>query len=145
MHPVCPRDSLDRGSVPRRGVSAILAMSGAAAVAVLLTACTRASTAEVLETAGHPAKEASEEEIKLEPTPAPEPTKKRAGLDPSAYYDPPTVDAKPPKLLTRSTSAPDFPNVILTTHEGKEVKFYEDLVKGKIVVINFMFATCQDT
>ena len=30
-------------------------------------------------------------------------------------------------------------------HEGKEVKFYDDLVKDKIVVINFMFATCQGT
>ena len=38
-----------------------------------------------------------------------------------------------------------IPNVVLTTHLGKKVKFYDDLVKDKIVVINFMYATCTDT
>jgi protein SCO1/2 len=36
-----------------------------------------------------------------------------------------------------------FPNVTLTTHEGKKVKFYDDLMKDKIVVLNFMYATCE--
>ncbi|MBL8149861.1 MAG: SCO family protein [Blastocatellia bacterium] len=36
-----------------------------------------------------------------------------------------------------------FPNVELTTHEGKKVRFYEDLIKDKIVVFNFMYATCD--
>jgi protein SCO1/2 len=36
-----------------------------------------------------------------------------------------------------------FPNVELTTHEGKKVKFYDDLVKGKIVLINFMYVKCE--
>jgi protein SCO1/2 len=35
-----------------------------------------------------------------------------------------------------------FPNVVLTTHEGKSVRFYDDLLKDKIVVINLMYATC---
>src|SRR5437660_11139197 len=35
-----------------------------------------------------------------------------------------------------------FPNVVLTTHLGKEVRFYDDLIKGKIVTINLMFTTC---
>lgn len=35
-----------------------------------------------------------------------------------------------------------LPNVELTTHEGKKVRFYDDLIKGKIVVINFMYADC---
>ena len=35
-----------------------------------------------------------------------------------------------------------FPNVVLTTHLGKEVRFYDDLIKSKIVTINFMFTTC---
>lgn len=35
-----------------------------------------------------------------------------------------------------------LPNVELTTHEGKKVRFYDDLVKDKIVVINFMYAEC---
>ena len=36
-----------------------------------------------------------------------------------------------------------FPNVELTTHEGKKVRFYDDLIKDKIVVINFMYAECE--
>ena len=38
-----------------------------------------------------------------------------------------------------------FPNVVLTTHQGKKVRFYDDLLKGKVVVINFMFTTCNGT
>jgi protein SCO1 len=36
-----------------------------------------------------------------------------------------------------------LPNVELTTQEGRKVRFYDDLVKGKVVAINFMFATCR--
>ena len=36
-----------------------------------------------------------------------------------------------------------FPNFELTTHEGKKVHFYDDLIKNKIVVINFMYVKCQ--
>jgi protein SCO1/2 len=36
-----------------------------------------------------------------------------------------------------------FPNVTLTTHEGKKVKFYDDLLKNKIVLINFMYVKCE--
>ena len=36
-----------------------------------------------------------------------------------------------------------FPNVVLTSHEGKKVRFYDDLIKDKIVMINFMYAECQ--
>lgn len=36
-----------------------------------------------------------------------------------------------------------FPNVTLTTHEGKKVKFYDDLLKDKIVLINFMYVKCE--
>src|SRR5918997_2267897 len=44
------------------------------------------------------------------------------------------------KLAERS-----FPNVVLTTHEGKKVRFYDDLVKDKIVLINFMYVKCEGT
>jgi protein SCO1 len=37
-----------------------------------------------------------------------------------------------------------FPNVMLTTHEGKQVKFYDDVVSDRILVINFMFTNCGD-
>lgn len=72
-------------------------------------------------------------------------TKRPPRVDPAALYDPPTIDAKPPERSGPRRSAPDFPDVTLMTHEGEEVDFYTDLVKGKIVVINFMFATCGGT
>ena len=37
-----------------------------------------------------------------------------------------------------------FPDVILTTHEDRKVRFYDDLVKDKIVTINFMNTRCED-
>jgi cytochrome oxidase Cu insertion factor (SCO1/SenC/PrrC family) len=36
-----------------------------------------------------------------------------------------------------------FPKITLTTQDSKEVRFYEDLIKGKIVVINFMYTSCD--
>lgn len=36
-----------------------------------------------------------------------------------------------------------LPDVALITHEGKKVSFYEDLVKDKMVLINFMYAKCE--
>ena len=42
-----------------------------------------------------------------------------------------------------ATQARYFPNVELTTHEGKKVRFYDDLIRDKIVVINFMYAQCE--
>lgn len=37
-----------------------------------------------------------------------------------------------------------FPNSPVVTHEGKTVRFYDDLIRGKIVVINFIYASCTD-
>jgi protein SCO1/2 len=37
-----------------------------------------------------------------------------------------------------------FPNVALRTQDGKEVRFYDDLVKDKAVTINFFFAQCEE-
>jgi protein SCO1/2 len=37
-----------------------------------------------------------------------------------------------------------FPNITLTTHEGRRVRFYDDLIKDKVVVINLMYADCAD-
>lgn len=38
-----------------------------------------------------------------------------------------------------------FPNVTLVTHEGKTVRFFDDLIKNKVVSINFMYASCPDS
>lgn len=48
----------------------------------------------------------------------------------------------PPRELIRLRN---FPNVVLTTHEGEQVRFYDDLIKGKFVTINMMYSTCKAT
>lgn len=37
-----------------------------------------------------------------------------------------------------------FPNVSLVTHEGNPVRFFDDLIKDKVVIINFIFTSCPD-
>ena len=36
-----------------------------------------------------------------------------------------------------------LPNVPLITQDGRRVRFYDDLVKGRVVAINFMFTSCR--
>src|SRR6187402_823080 len=38
-----------------------------------------------------------------------------------------------------------LPKVTLKTQDNKTVRFYEDLVKGKTVIINFMYTQCKTT
>lgn len=37
-----------------------------------------------------------------------------------------------------------YTNLEVVTHEGKRVRFYDDLVKGKIVLFNFIYTACAD-
>jgi protein SCO1/2 len=37
-----------------------------------------------------------------------------------------------------------LPNVELVTHRGRKVRFYDDLVQGRTVTINFMYIACSD-
>jgi protein SCO1/2 len=39
----------------------------------------------------------------------------------------------------------EIPNVRLTTHQGTTVRFYDDLVRDKLVMINMMYAGCNNT
>ncbi|WP_394754848.1 SCO family protein [Crenothrix sp.] len=52
-----------------------------------------------------------------------------------------TVTPNKTNQVMRSKGA--FPNVPVVTHDGQEVRFYDDLIKGKIVMINFMYAQCE--
>lgn len=56
-------------------------------------------------------------------------------------------------LTTRSLAAESgsdtwgkdyFPNVPLISHEGETLYFYDDMVKDKVVMINFIFTRCPD-
>src|SRR5262245_29022043 len=42
-----------------------------------------------------------------------------------------------------SLGAKFFTNAKLLTQEGKEVRFYDDLIKGKQVLINLMYTNCR--
>lgn len=35
-----------------------------------------------------------------------------------------------------------FPNILVDTHDGKKLRFYDDVVHGKIVVFNMMYSVC---
>ena len=37
-----------------------------------------------------------------------------------------------------------FPNVDLVTQDGRKVRFYDDVIKGKVVAINFIYTKCPD-
>lgn len=37
-----------------------------------------------------------------------------------------------------------FPNVPLIDHEGRKVRFFDDLIKDKVVMVNFIFTSCPD-
>ncbi len=38
-----------------------------------------------------------------------------------------------------------FPNSTLITQDGEKVRFFDDLIKDKVVAINFIYATCVDS
>lgn len=56
----------------------------------------------------------------------------------SAQTAPSTVAATP-------WGASYFPNTRLITQDGKQVRFFDDLIKGKVVAINFIFTGCSDS
>jgi protein SCO1/2 len=37
-----------------------------------------------------------------------------------------------------------FPNIVLTDQDGKKVKFYDDVIKGKVVALSFIYTKCKD-
>ncbi len=53
-------------------------------------------------------------------------------------------DKAPRKKRTSRWGADYFPNVTLITHEGKSVRFFDDLLKDKVVILNFMYTSCPD-
>lgn len=53
------------------------------------------------------------------------------------------VKPKSPAPHPGSFGSSIFTNASLRTHEDKEVRFYDDLIKGREVIINMMYATCD--
>jgi cytochrome oxidase Cu insertion factor (SCO1/SenC/PrrC family) len=54
------------------------------------------------------------------------------------------ADETDPTLPVLAAVRPvSIPDVRVLDQDGREVRFYEDLVKGKVVAINFVFTTCK--
>ena len=51
----------------------------------------------------------------------------------------------PPTQRSSPWGATYFPNIPLITHDGTHVHFYDDLIKDKVVAINFIYTSCQDS
>lgn len=49
-----------------------------------------------------------------------------------------------PAQTTTAWGRDYFPNVVLTDHNGRQLRFYDDIIRGKIVVINFIYTSCGD-
>ncbi|WP_394839432.1 SCO family protein [Pendulispora rubella] len=68
-------------------------------------------------------------------------------LAPAAYVfaseRPPRTTPRLPPPMRGGFGADYFGDIPLTTHEGKRVRLYEDLLRDKAVVVNFMYARCD--
>ena len=45
-----------------------------------------------------------------------------------------------PRAASRDASI--FPNHVLHTHDGRKLRFYDDVIKGKVIVFNMMYTVC---
>ncbi len=50
---------------------------------------------------------------------------------------------KPGHRIPTGKVSDRFPNILLYTQDNKPVRLYDDLVKDKIVIVNFIYTTCQ--
>jgi protein SCO1/2 len=63
---------------------------------------------------------------------------------PAAAHEGHHQEAAPAPAVKRAPwGAAHFPNVPLVTHEGKTMRFYDDLLKDKKVLVNFIYALCD--
>lgn len=67
-----------------------------------------------------------------------------AGSPRSDKNNPSGVKNNTPQAARIRIQEKNFPNVPLISHEGKQVNFYDDLIKGKVVTVNFFYAKCDE-
>lgn len=63
-------------------------------------------------------------------------------LDAKPATPSPDLEAGLPAASSDATGY--FPNSVFTTHEGKQVRFYDDLIKDRIVIITMVLIGCKD-
>ena len=55
----------------------------------------------------------------------------------------PVLAASAPAVAAKAGPRADyFPNTVVLTHDDKKLRFYDDVVRGKIVVFNMMYSVC---
>jgi len=54
----------------------------------------------------------------------------------------PTPSPTPPGDIGLQFSSKKIPNTRVLDQNGKQLNFYDDLIKGKLVAVNFIFTTC---
>lgn len=55
----------------------------------------------------------------------------------------PTAPSSPSPSSSKDRSAKEYqPNIPLVSHEGHALRFYDDVIKGRIVLLNTMFTSC---
>jgi len=50
----------------------------------------------------------------------------------------------PPAFANQAWHGDYFPNFVLTDQNGKPHRFYDDIIKGKVVALNFIYTRCKD-
>jgi cytochrome oxidase Cu insertion factor (SCO1/SenC/PrrC family) len=124
-----------------------------AAAAFALALCAAAPAPRSLAAAGD--QRAGSQEVVYSCPMHPEVTSKKKGRCPkckmelrpaSAEASPAAADSPGPAAAagreTHVTSKMSIPDVELLDQDGRKVRFYTDLVKGKTVAVNFIFTTC---
>jgi cytochrome oxidase Cu insertion factor (SCO1/SenC/PrrC family) len=62
---------------------------------------------------------------------------------PAAYPEPkPELESAKPEAESVTFSSARIPDAPVVDQNGRQLNFYHDLIKGKIVAINFVFTTC---
>jgi cytochrome oxidase Cu insertion factor (SCO1/SenC/PrrC family) len=55
------------------------------------------------------------------------------------------AEAQPPQAASQPRWHGEyFPNIVLQDQDGRSVRFYDDLIRDKVVAINFIFTACTD-
>jgi len=62
----------------------------------------------------------------------------------SVKNNPRSVGNNTPEAARVRIQQKNFPNVPLISHEGKQVYFYDDLLMGKVVTVNFFYSKCDE-
>jgi protein SCO1 len=54
------------------------------------------------------------------------------------------AEAQTAQQAAQARNRAHFPNIAMRDHNGRPLRFYDDVLRGKVVVINFVYTTCTD-